>query len=225
MQTTALISGHQLLEAFDEITIKLNGLNNWELNQKFAEINRTYSMMLEYIRRGQDDPMTSRLYNQVVQQSYALNDLIERHIRLNNTKYELYKNKHTNLPASATLANMLMALENYAEEKARGFVTDHQGEEAELQHDKLLSDLFTLVWTSAAWSKPEAEQAAEMLYSDKIDTKDKAIVVSAVTLSLIEYFYSSTHASAATPSSAKGPWSDSCFRSSDITSVSQTMER
>ena len=112
--------------------------------------------------------MTNKLYTQVVQQTYALNDLIARHTRLNNPKYELYKNKYTNLPPTVTLPNMLLTLENHEEEKARGYVTDHQGEEAAQQHDKHLSDLFTLIWTSAAWSKPEAEQASEILYSDKI---------------------------------------------------------
>ena len=188
MHTTLLISEHQLLEALDEMSIKLNGLNNWELTQSFNELTHTYSMMLEYIRRGQDDPMNKTLYTQVLQQAYRLNDRIIRQLRLNNPKYELYKNKFTNLSPSVTLNNMLIALENFFEQKTRGFVTDNQRDDALRDHDQHLSNLFTLLWTSGPWSKAESEQAAELLYSDKIEADDKVLVVSAVSLSVIELF-------------------------------------
>lgn len=188
MQTTALISGHQLLEAFDEMSIKLNGLNNWALSQAFDELNHTYTMMLEYIRRGQNDPMNNKLYTQVIQQAHALNDRITRQERLNNPKYEPYKNKLQNLNPSVTLTNMFIALESYWEQKKRGFISDSQRDDQGRQHDTNLCNLFTLIWTSGAWSKSEAEQASELIYSDKIDPTDKALVISAVTLSVIEYF-------------------------------------
>ena len=170
------------------MSIKLNGLNNWALSQAFDELNHTYTMMLEYIRRGQNDPMNNKLYTQVIQQTHALNDRIMRQERLNNPKYELYKNKQQSLNATVTLSNMLIALESYWEQKKRGFISDSQRDDAGRQHDNNLSNLFTLIWTSAAWNKSEAEQASEIIYSDKIDPTDKALVISAVTLSIIEYF-------------------------------------
>lgn len=188
MQTTALISGHHLLEAFDEMSIRINGLNNWELSEEFNQLSRTYSMMLEYIRQGQDDPMNNKLYTQLIQQAYELNDRIQRLERLEKQRYELYKVKLQHLSPSTTLSNMFIALESYAEQKERGFVTDHQQMEAADQHDANLCNLFTLVWTSGAWNKPDAIQATELINSTKIAIEDKALFISSVTLSLIEYF-------------------------------------
>ncbi len=187
--STPIFRSSNLIDRFNTLQPLVEAAASYELQEKLQELRQTYASMLHYLVRGIEDTNALRLYDDLVQQCYAMADRAERLIRLQKQKGERYAITQKQTRPDATIENFGLQLEAQSKElQNAGTGENREAEDAALRHEATLQNMFETVWTSDAWSKADYEHANELLESDSIGENDKALLVSSVTLALTEMF-------------------------------------
>lgn len=183
------ISEHKMYDAYDMLGKEIAGLGNWDLEQELENARNTYRYMLEYMISGTVDPQSKSLYLKLIQQAFSMNDSASRASRIKKNTGDKYCITLNALPDGTNMQNIQTALETFGEVSKRNVNPDSQKvKERKDDRERTLLQMFNLVWTSAQWSNSDKECASAMLMSENIEDNDTAILVSAATLSLLEYF-------------------------------------
>ena len=53
-------------------------------------------------------------------------------------------------------------------------------------HEHTIDELFNKIWVSTQWSEEDYQEARELLFSPSMAANDKAVMISAVTLNLLQ---------------------------------------
>lgn len=183
------INEHKIYDAYDMLGKEIALLGNWDLEQELENAKNTYRYMLEYMINGTVDPQSKSLYLKLVQQAFSMCDSASRGSRIKKNTGDKYCATLNSLPDGTNLQNIFTALETYGEASKRNVNPDSQKlKERKDDHERTLLQMFNHIWTSPQWSNSDKECANAMLMSENIDDNDNAILVSAATLSLFEYF-------------------------------------
>lgn len=193
----ALLHEGKLVDAITQLKAKTENIGDWQLQQNLEEVTSTYSNMLNYIIQGYDDPEGYKLKQDLIRKVYAINDSANRLIRLKKQTSDIYcqicRNSAVN---NLSWEQLIIKLETEGEsistinnsQKGKSPYSPEKEKEIIEQHDLTTATLFNKCWTSALWTKTENDQYSALLTSENILLSDKAIVVSAVFLSLLELF-------------------------------------
>ena len=179
----------------------LSGLENYLLTyahpkqlEQLGRIKDDYQLMVDYWQRGFQDPQRQTLYLSLLQRAHMLaTDLI---MTDNIRQAPFVLNAYKRCRASRqdwSLASLRKDLEDFVSGQALlELKPEHTRAEDERQlqerHQRLMCDLFDYVWTSHTWSERVGEAFAELLLSPTVDVDDQRLLVSAVTLSLLNTF-------------------------------------
>lgn len=185
----------KFVDIFDLLGSKLDKLKDWELAEELSDIRNTYTMMLRFMVKGVNDPESPRLINSLLRRSYVVADRAERLLRIRQHASDRYTLAlhDVHMP----MDNLLMSLEAYwsgmaglqsGEESVRRSKREHAETELVEMHEKAVSDMFASVWTSDIWKKSDHDIADKIMQSESVGGFDKAVLVSAVTLALLEMF-------------------------------------
>lgn len=187
-----LLGDKRLKQAIELMGEEIESLSSWGLRTRYAEMQTAYNYMLEYMSRGMSDPYRNRLHTEFIGKAYLLNDeiaysrLAEHSLSVYCQMRRKYKNTtgislyHEELRESAnriTLMRIIPSNNDIDELK-----------ELVRRHREKSNELFMLLWCSGAWSQQFYSEAKDMLNDIEVDSNDKALMISATSMSLLKIF-------------------------------------
>lgn len=188
-----LIDGN-LGMAIAETETYLAAWPNPQTQEKLNDLKAEYQLMEEHWRQGSDDPMRADLYQRLLQRLYVLVANISIHKHMNGSSYlqAIYKGvRQEGRKWSITaikdemenfvseVAMLSLEPENKQKEKSKVIYQKHQQE---------MNALFNYVLTTHMWTNSVGQGMEEILLSPTIDTNDQQLLVSAITLSMMNRF-------------------------------------
>ena len=184
-----------LATTFPAIRQKAASVGSWEVSEQVENLWTTYQQMIQFMFDGVKDEHSQQIREKICVDLSIVVTKLERLERLRNNTYERYVGTYKSLhhvpsfevivDGIVSVATALNKLAN--DELVRETMRQHQLELLEEEHEAAVLNLFNWVWTSDVWQNSDRDQANRVIFSDEIDSNDKAVLVSAVTLSLLEY--------------------------------------
>lgn len=162
--------------------------------EQLAELKADYERMSSYWLKGTDDPQRGQLYEQLLRRLYVLTMNVYIRYCINNSSY--LKSIYTQARAHRqdwSVTSLRRDMEAYVSDVALlELDPEHtrQSRQKALfeQHQQFMASLFDYIWTSRLWTDGVTEAFCEMLLSPTIDTMDQQLMVSAITLSMLNFF-------------------------------------
>lgn len=186
-----LLNEKRLKEAFAQIKEAADTLNNWELKSQIEAQQTTYHYMLQYTEMGTQDPQREAIYQQLLCKGYELADKTY-FLKEQEKAYGYFADKFRKF--AQTPAHSFKEIGFMLEAAKQPSFTPQTPEEENqvLQnytlHQNTVDELFNKIWVSTQWSEEELQEARELLSSSSMAANDRAVMVSAVTLSLLQLF-------------------------------------
>ena len=171
-----LLLGSSLKEALEQIQAQMAGVTDWSVLSRFEDIDRSYKYMLQYYSQGSPDDHRTSVYQQLVRRSLILNDDVLQARLQPESMLLYYQHARLRVASSETIEGIRTVLES--------FIEKHDTD----AHEHALIMLFDLIWTNGQWSSQDSASLLELIDSPLVMEDDSALVVSAVTLSLMERF-------------------------------------
>lgn len=176
-----LYSGIQEMENYFLTNPKMPGMD------KLATIKDDYNLMAEYWKRGIEDSEREQVYRLLLHRLYVLtmNIYISKRYRFGYWT-----------PQGRTewgVTGVRNELESFVSDAAvldlePEHVRKVKLERLHMKHQMYMRDLFNVVLTSQMWSEGIAEQYVDILLSPTVDVIDQQLLVSAITLSVLNAF-------------------------------------
>jgi len=190
-EIAALVHENRLKEALDKLSGLLDGIHNADYTLEFENLDQTYRMLLEYSFRGVPDPQRNRIFQSLKVSVLELTDLVLQK-SLANTGMHIYSLK----------SRVERDRESAREEVARTFdklpfekelarllhENDVVGSEVNTDLPHISPRLFSLIWLTEKYHEPDLQLIQAIRTSGEVPWYEKCMVVSAVTLSLINCF-------------------------------------
>ena len=184
-----------LADTFPLLMRKTAELGDWELTEQTGNLWTTYQQMLQFMLQGMNDVQSEHIRQDICQKLGFIACRLERLERIKahpEEKYVSTSKEMKRLPSFESIVSLLESLSKEMddvanEELMRDSVRQHRMEGLKEQMDTCVVQLFHWTWTSEVWQHTDIELAQRILFSDVITPFDKAVFVSAVTLSLLEF--------------------------------------
>lgn len=182
---SAAIAG---LEAF--LSVHPHQVNSDRLHA----LRTDYQLMADYWKHGFKDPLLPALYQTLLQRMYVLCVNISKHYGFSHSSFlsSVYMRLHMTA-RDWSPQNIREEMESFVSEVTLlDLEPEHRRaarrQELYQQHQHQMNVLFDYVYSSDVWNDGTASAMEDMLLSPTIDTNDQQLIVSAVMLSLLEYF-------------------------------------
>lgn len=185
----------------DNLKKGLEGLENYLLtyphpsaSEQLQIIMADYKLMKDYWQRGFADPQRTDVYKRLVRQAFQLATNISIHYRVRNTaslsSMRSYARSHRK---DWSVSLLRQDLENFVSNVAMlelepANKQDEQRKRLYQEHYEVMRDTFNYIVTSKLWNDGKAEGFRQILLSPTIDTIDQQLIVSAITLSLLQAY-------------------------------------
>lgn len=190
-----LLKANRIAEVLPAVKEKAAVVGNWEVTEDIDRIWTTYQQMLQFMLSGVNDPQSQTIRSGLCYELLQDVARLERLDRIKNRPSEKYVSiykEQKNVPSfewlvarCESVASQLLATDQ--DELLRDTVKQHRLQELEQENETVLVQLFHWTWTSGFWQNGDIEQANRILFSEHIGSEAKAVFVSAVTLSLLEF--------------------------------------
>ena len=190
---TQLIEGNAGL-AIAETETYLAAWPNPQTKEKLDTLKSEYLLMTDYWKQGLKDPQLEEQYQRLLQRVYVLCANIAIHKHIATSSYLL------GLKAQARMSGRSWSLESIRQEM-EDFVSEvamlqleaenQQKEKSRVlyrQHQEQMNGLFNYILTSHVWTDGVGRDMEDILLSPTVDSNDQQLVVSAITLSLMNRF-------------------------------------
>lgn len=163
-------------------------------SEQLSEIKADYELMCDYWLKGYDDPQREQLYDRLLKRMYVLTMNVYIRFCIRNSNY--IGGTHAsarNFRQEWSPASLRRDLESYVSdvtllELVPEHIRQQRQHEVYEHHWQLMAALFDYIWTSRLWTDGITEAFEEMLLSPTIDSADQQLLVSAITLSVMNYF-------------------------------------
>lgn len=157
-------------------------------------IRSDFQLMADYWKRGYKDPQVTALYENLLRRMYALyvQVSLEQEVR-SSTNVVLVHDRILNRIKGQSVKELQVQLE--------GFVSDVAILELEPAHTRkdkekiiyqdhhcLMRDWFDYLWLSPLWSAEQTEDMERLLLAPTIDSRDQQLLISGMTLSVVNHF-------------------------------------
>ncbi|MBQ8519803.1 MAG: tetratricopeptide repeat protein [Bacteroides sp.] len=191
-----LLKSERLKEALVQLEAICTQAPDWKLRSKVEELKTAYGYMLQYARQGVQDPNREKMRRQMRRTAYELTDWADIALQTPRSGDVYYQHLRTyqQHPASS-YTELQMRLEAYTEDIGTVSIlyADKQHRQTETEkicrrHEEALNELFNKTWTHLFWNEAEAEEVQQITDSLLIASNDKAVLVSAVMMSLLYLF-------------------------------------
>ncbi len=188
----SLLDKELLKKSIDTLGEEIEGLQDWSLLTRFNQMQTSYNYLLEYLRNGTPDPEREAMHKKFMGECYILNDLIAitRETEHSTTVYCQNRRKYKNLENIALLQTKLR--ENRANIDVTTLLPNEDcnkvSKELAQEREELLNTIFASIWCSTAWEKAAIEAIENLIDDEEIYANDRALVVSAITLSILKCF-------------------------------------
>lgn len=192
----SLLDNKRLKEALVQLESICTQCNDWSLRNRIEELHTAYGYMLQYARMGMQDPNRDDIFRQFIRQAYELTEGADISLQAQGSSGLYYQHLRTFRERPAmSYSEWQVRLESFTEDIGTVSLFHHNEEKIQAetkricqQHELALDELFNKVWTSLHWKESEAYEAEQLISSVLIAPNDKAVLISAVTLSLLHVF-------------------------------------
>ena len=165
-----------------------------QASAQLEELKADYQLMSDYWRRGFDDPQRAQLYEQLLRRMYVITVNVYIRYFINNSSY--VKSIYSRCRAERqdwSVAALRRDMEAYVSDVAMlELEPEHTRQPRRKalneQHQQLMASLFDYIWTSRLWTDGVADAFRDMLLSPTVDSMDQQTLISAITLSLFNFF-------------------------------------
>ena len=180
--------------AIMEMDTYLMAWPNQQTREKLETLKNEYDLMADYWMQGAIDPERDERYLKLLQRIYVLmgNIAIHRHLSASSFLQQLHSSaRQTGRPMN--LEDVRQEMENFVSEVAMLELEPEHTRKEKSQalfkaHHQQMNLLFNYLLTSNIWSDSTGHAMEELLSSPTIDSNDQQLLVSAVTLSLMNRF-------------------------------------
>lgn len=184
------LGSHHLLEAIRQMENLLLTHPNWELSSQLEQLKTSYHYLLQYLMQGTEDPQRDQFYTQLIADAWEIADRL-RHYLLCQYTTLLYVQTYKKCQQGESLRQIITQLEAFTDDLAVLQLTDSRPaslKQALLAHEAWQDKLFDRVWTCPQWSAEEHATALDALHSEMLIPADLCLLLSAVTLGLLQCF-------------------------------------
>ncbi|MDE5677762.1 tetratricopeptide repeat protein [Phocaeicola sp.] len=191
-----LLEEHRLKEALGQMTKYAARTSNWQLKTEIESLQTSYDLMLQYTSKGMKDPNKVEMYHKMLCTAYELNDQTYTTIQAENS-HEVYYNMMRAFAKTPphSYAKLQMQLETYTEDIATALlahtglnIKDGEIDNIRKRHEAAIDELFEKIWVSTRWNEMEYKEMEALFQSPLIQVNDLCIIISAITMSLIQIF-------------------------------------
>ena len=186
-----LLRDQRLKQAIGLLSEEIDSLGNWDLRDRFIEIQKVYGYMLEYMGKGVADVNRASLHNEFIGKMFLLNDEIAA-ARLSERSLSVYCQMRRKFKEEKRLGQYHARLREYSVNRAvMNMMPDcdaSSARELARKHEEASNEMFMYIFSRGAWSSGELAEAENFLSDIETDINDKAMFVSAVTLGLMKIF-------------------------------------
>ena len=171
-----LLLQDRLREALELIKTQMASVTDWSILSRYEDIESSYSFMLQYFSQGSPDEHRTEVYRQLIRRALILNDDVLQARLQPESMLLYYQHLRSCLSRTENIEGLRLSLESFVE----------IGDTA--AHERNLGLLFDLIWTNGQWSSSDSVSLLELIDSPLVMEDDSVLVISAVTLSLMERF-------------------------------------
>lgn len=194
-QIITQLRSFNLAETFPEIRRKAEQIGNWSLTEDVERQWTTYQQMLQFMLQGMNDTQSEQIRRSICQQleiAVGRMERMERMAKSPTDKYTCARKSLNNIPSfESVVSGMEKVSAEMAQTRGDGLLRDsvrqYQMERLEEAHESAMVNLFNWTWTSELWQNTDVALANQLILSDCVSSDDKAVFISAVTLSLLEF--------------------------------------
>lgn len=189
------LKSKDIAAAFPAILQKANSIGNWDVTEEVENLWTTYQQMLLFMLNGAKDPQAGKIREEICRKLMFATQRLERLERVKNSANEKYTAAAKSLSSIPSFEVVVSRIEHNtieierakSDELLRESKREYSLSNLREEHEQNLLNLFNWTWTSEAWTSADVDQANRIVLSDTISSNDKAVFISAVTLSLLEY--------------------------------------
>lgn len=187
-QISLLLKNNRLLEAMVQLDAILQDSKLYRLSAKLDEVRTSYRYMLQYMSQGVADENRAHLFGQLKDMLKML--LEQTHLwqldQVGNSYYHIQR-KLMSGKSSAWLEEQIRVLTDFSDELAVCQLMPSQNQQQILQkHEQAARNLFISTWCNSGWTVEEQAQYQRFFESETIQPNDQCLIVSALTLSLMQ---------------------------------------
>lgn len=188
----ALLDARRLKEALVQLEAICMQTNDWQLRNRIETLQTSYGYMLQYAKLNMQDPDRQELYNKMLRNAYELAQWGDIALQVPKSSDKYFEHIRTfNQHGAHSYPEIHHQLEAYTEDISTVSLlyTDLNKRQEETKkicdrHESALNELFNKTWTNLHWSETEMIESQEILNSILISNNDKAVFISAITLSI-----------------------------------------
>ncbi len=186
-----LLREKRLKQAIVLIAEEIESLGNWELCTRFHKLRQVYEYMLEYMCKGVADPNRAALHSEIIGELFLLNDEIAA-ARLSEHSISVYCQMRRKFKDEKRLGEYHRKLRELSVNRMLVEMMPDKDKESSREllcrHEAVSNEFFMYIFSRGAWTNSEFAEAGELLSDLETDLNDKALFVSAVTMSLMKIF-------------------------------------
>ena len=189
------LSKRQIKDAFDLLMKLVVNVQDWQMSEKLGELETNYKYMLHYQFEVDDDPTRHEMYNNILRSLYEITDdasdalqtiqstnLFYERIRINSIRTPLtfpeVQNQLKEIQGSISLTDLLENGEN----------KNIQMRDFSVKRERLDTELFNSIFISNRANESAEKQYKSFLNSTDIPSREKCLLVSALTMNLFHRF-------------------------------------
>ena len=191
-----LLDNRRLKEALDKLETLVAKTENWQMGSEVERMKTTYGYMLQYAGQGVQDLGRNEMYLGLCRRAYELvSQASFSHACRTESKHISNKYQNYRRVPPHTYGELCLMLESVTEEAGMLTLMTQEGDERNrkqkelaVRREKALDELFDRTWVSGGWTEEEFKEAEALLHAVLVSENDLAVLVSAVTLNLLEVF-------------------------------------
>ena len=174
----------ELKNAFDGLQGLIAGSGHYDFQDKLNELQETYKYMLRYRMDGIQDPMQEQIYRQIQASTYELADMVKQKALAVDSPLYFYSRRRS-LKQSCAVSYTYLHQQLSSEPDIQAA---HADISAKQQLEAASLTLFNKIWISGPLTTEEVCELQAILQDTEMPESVGCQVVSALLLSLEEYF-------------------------------------
>jgi len=190
-----LLANKQLRHAIDRIESFGYKYPELRINSDVEQVRANYDLMADFWHRGFKDTSLSSVYDDLISKVYKLTADAGLSYTIFHSSYlnAIYRRVRVNGRDDSFIASARGELEGFVSEMAmldleQEHIRNERKKTLYAKRQAFVADLFDYIWTSGQWSDGTMEELKQTLLSPTVDTTDQQVIVSAVTLGVINMF-------------------------------------
>ncbi len=184
----------RLRDAFKELRHFSEGAMTWEISEEINRAEESYRLMLNYAMQGADDPARDSLYNDIVNNMYALLDRVVRH-RLTSEEATLYYNtlRYEQRQPSETIAWLMGEYAQATDKSSIYNMLTSSGQNHSSRHhltekERIERRIFDRIWITFPLNSEDEEAIKNALRSTTVPQYFQELLISALLMGMLEYY-------------------------------------